>query len=86
MLAALVSCRSSAPRQGQRVACRCTYLTDYDDTATVDVDVCVPQGTAVDREAATCAGRSAHNHIDRCDCKPPSGPCDPGAADACANR
>jgi hypothetical protein len=79
-------CKPSAARKGHRVACSCTYLTDYDDTARVDVDACLPVGEPVEKEAAVCAGQSAHNHIDKCTCGPPSGPCDPAAADACKNR
>ncbi len=83
---ALVGCTSSAPRTGQRVSCHCSYLTDYDDTAKVDVEVCVPTGRDTTKEASVCAMQSAHNHIDRCDCQAASGPCDPSATGACVNR
>ena len=83
----LVGCSSSrAPRPGQRVTCHCTYLTDFDDLARVDVDVCVGEGCETSKEASVCAMQSAHNSIDRCDCQPPAGPCDPAAPGACVNR
>jgi hypothetical protein len=71
---------------GVKVRCSCTYLTDFDDTATVGVDVCVPKGAEIEREAGQCALQSAHNHIDRCECGAPSGPCDARARDACTNH
>lgn len=86
-LAALAACkRSEPPRRGQQVTCTCTYLTDFDDTARIDVDVCIPDGLDHLREAAHCALQSAHNHIDQCTCQPPTGPCDPSAPRACVNR
>jgi hypothetical protein len=78
--------RAEPPRKGHLISCTCTYLTDFDDTARIDVDVCVPDGLDHRREAAHCALQSAHNHIDGCACKPPAGPCDPSAPDACVNR
>ena len=86
-VSALGGCSSrAAPRSGQRVSCHCSYLTDYDDTARVDVEVCVADGHDTTREASVCAMQSAHIHIDLCDCKPPTGPCDPAAPGACVNR
>jgi hypothetical protein len=76
----------AGPLPGDRVRCSCTYLTDYDDTATVGVEVCVPKGADLDREASQCALGSAHNHIDRCECGRPSGPCDARGPDACTNH
>lgn len=86
LFALALGCGKSAPRQGERVVCSCTYLTDFDDTATVGVDVCVARGRDVQAEASHCATQSAHNHVDQCACKPPSGPCDPDARDACQNH
>jgi hypothetical protein len=78
--------RAEPPRQGRMVSCTCTYLTDFDDTARIDVDVCVPDNLDHKKEAAHCALQSAHNHLDECSCKPPGGPCDPSAPGACVNR
>lgn len=83
---ALCACGKSAPRTGKRATCTCTYLTDFDDTARVDVDVCVEDGREVDAEARKCAANSAHNHIDKCDCKQSGEACDPGVRNACTNR
>lgn len=78
--------RDTSPKQGRSVSCRCTYLTDFDDTATIDVETCVEEGRDPQREAAFCALQSAHNHIDQCTCQPLQGPCDPSAVNACINR
>ncbi|MCS6902090.1 MAG: hypothetical protein RMJ98_20930 [Myxococcales bacterium] len=78
--------RAEPPRKGHLVTCTCTYLTDFDDTARIDVEVCVPEGLDHQREAAHCALQSAHNHIDGCACKPPGTSCDPSAPNACINR
>lgn len=76
-------CGKPKPEAGQKVACTCTFLTDFDDAARVDVDVCVGQGKDVTEAAKSCAARSAHNHVEGCQCKPPTGPCDAAARDAC---
>lgn len=78
--------RTEPPRQGHKISCTCTYLTDFDDTARIDVETCVPDGLDPQREAAHCALQSAHNHIDGCTCQPLAGPCDPSAPNACINR
>ncbi len=78
--------KPSSSRPGRRVVCTCSYLTDFDDTARVGVDVCVEEGRVVDAEARRCAASSAHNHIERCECGPPSAACDPRAKDACTNH
>jgi hypothetical protein len=82
----IAACRPSGPTEGSRVECTCTYLTDYDDQARVDVDVCVARGRETNREAAHCATESAHNHIDDCRCSAPGAACNPSAKDACKNR
>ncbi len=83
---ALSACGRSAPQPGRRVACECSYLTDFDDTARIDVEVCARDGRPVLDEARTCAGQAAHNHVERCDCKPPGAACDARDKDACAAR
>jgi len=88
LMAFLSGCKRSPepPRRGVQVTCTCTYLTDFDDTARIDVDVCIPENLDIKREAAHCALQSAHNHIDECSCQTPTGPCDPSAPQACVNR
>jgi len=83
---ALGACAKPAPAPGHRVGCRCTYLTDFDDTATVDVQVCARDGRPVLDEARACAGQAAHNHVERCECAAPGDPCDARASDACSAR
>ena len=85
---ALVACKRSAegPRPGSRALCTCTYLTDFDDTAHVDVDVCVEHGKDEKEAASFCALESAHNHIDGCSCRVGTQPCDARARDACKQR
>ena len=78
-----VGCGKAAPVAGQKVACTCTFLTDFDDPARVDVDLCLADGKPLEAEAKACAARTAHNHVEKCECKPPTGPCDAAAKDAC---
>ena len=84
--AATAGCARPGPQRGRRARCVCTYLTDFDDTARVEVDACVAQGREQRAEAAICAGQSAHNHVDVCACEPPGEACDPAGKDACQNR
>lgn len=79
----VIGCGKAKPEPGQKTACTCTFLTDYDDAARVDVDVCVGDGKDVVEVAKACAARSAHNHVESCQCKPKTGPCDAAARDAC---
>jgi hypothetical protein len=82
---ATVGCSKAPAAPGKRVACTCTFLTDFDDAARVDVDVCAANGKNVVDEAKACAARSAHNHVEGCVCQPPTSeaPCDASARDAC---
>lgn len=83
---ALAACAKPKPQPGRRVACKCSYLTDFDDTAKIDVEVCARDGRPVLDEARACAAQAAHNHVERCDCGPPGVACDARATDACAAR
>jgi hypothetical protein len=78
-------CSKAPSAPGKRVACTCTFLTDFDDAARVDVDVCAANGKPVIDEAKACAARSAHNHVESCVCQPPAteAACDASARDAC---
>lgn len=83
----LAACnRNQAPQPGARHDCTCTYLTDYDDTARVVVDTCIADGKKPEDEARYCAAESAHNHIDKCECKATAVRCDARAKDACQHR
>lgn len=80
---ALGACEKPKPEPGRRVACRCSYLTDFDDTAKIDVDVCARNGRPVLDEARDCAAQAAHNHVEKCECGAPGDTCDARAKDAC---
>ena len=80
------ACAKKEPRPGTRSLCTCSYLTDFDDTLQVDVDVCVADGKKVEQEAAYCAAQSAHNHVDKCSCRPSQTKCDASAKDACVPK
>lgn len=84
-LLAATGCGQAKAEPGTKIACTCTFLTDYDDAARVDVDVCVGEGKDVQAAAKACAARSAHNHVEGCQCKTPAAksPCDAAAKDAC---
>jgi hypothetical protein len=87
LLVVLAACnQTKAPQPGARHECTCTYLTDYDDTAHVAIDACIADGKKVDDEARYCAAESAHNHIDKCECKATGVRCDARAKDACKQR
>ena len=87
LTAVMSACKSAPqPAPGTRARCECHYLTDFDDTATVAVDVCAANDKPLLEEAAACAMHSAHNHIDTCTCRPPGAACDARAADACVDR
>lgn len=90
LASSVIGCGKTVSAPGKRVACTCTFLTDFDDAARVDVDVCVANGKNVVEEAKACAARSAHNHVEQCVCQPPAsgapgtdGSCDASARDAC---
>ena len=86
-LVLLVGCKDRAPpAAGVVTTCTCTYLTDFDDTARVDVEVCVAPGKSQDDEARRCAMQSAHNHIEQCTCTAGQVVCAVGTRDACKNR
>lgn len=86
LLALAGGCKPAAKTTGVRATCSCTYLTDFDDTAKIDLDFCAPDGREVEKEATYCAAESAHNHIDRCTCTKTKDVCDPKAKDACRTR
>lgn len=83
VLVSTVACGKPERQPGKQLSCVCTFLTDYDDAARVDVDVCVADGKSIADEAKACASRTAHNHVEGCKCGSPKGPCDAGAKDAC---
>ena len=58
------------------VACTCPYLTDFDDVAKHQLEVCVPAGTKPEEAAYGCASQLTHGPAEPCTCAPPTGPCD----------
>lgn len=86
VLALAAGCEKPKPEPGQRVTCRCSYLTDFDDTAKIDVEVCARPKRPVLDEALQCAAQAAHNHVEKCECSAPADACDVQAKDACRTK
>lgn len=86
-LVALGACRRTpGESSGRRHGCLCTYLTDFDDSARIEIDVCVPASKPTLEVAATCASDASRNPAESCTCGPPGEACDPSAPGACRNR
>lgn len=86
-LAAAAGCRRPAEGStGRMHTCLCSYLTDFDDTARIEVDLCVPASKAATEAAAGCASELSRNYAETCSCGPPREACVPGAPGACRNR
>jgi hypothetical protein len=84
MVVLLPACKSKKPAVGHRIQCHCVYLTDFDDDAHVQVDVCARAGKDYVEEAKMCAMQAAHNYISKCDCKQPASKvCNPDLREAC---
>lgn len=60
-----------------RFSCRCTFLTDTDDTSEQRVEVCATATKEACYEAEGCAQSAAPAPIQACQCEPLSGsePC-----------
>ena len=76
--------KSGAPKPGHWVACTCPYLTDYDDVAKHQLEVCVAEGVKPEEAAYGCASKLTHGPAEACTCGPPKGPCE--SADACKSK
>ncbi|MBI5535319.1 MAG: hypothetical protein HY898_21505 [Deltaproteobacteria bacterium] len=76
LLASLSACGRSTPQPGEWIHCTCPYLTDYDDRAMHQVQVCTPNRQAAPKLAAECASRHQPGHFDPCQCGESKGPCD----------
>jgi len=74
--ALLAACDRGRARAGQWFPCTCPYLTDFDDRAKHEVEVCVPTEQAAPAAAAECASRAQPAHFDPCQCRAAKGPCD----------
>jgi hypothetical protein len=60
---------SCSKERGQEYACKCTFLTDFDDGSSIDVDVCSPTPERLDGFARGCAQQAAPAPIEACTCK-----------------
>ena len=71
-------CRGNEPSLS-RFACRCTFLTDTDDTSEQRVEVCAAAVEAAQSEAEGCAQSAAPAPIQGCRCESRSStqPCPP---------
>lgn len=71
-----LGCSRDQPRAGQWVPCTCPYLTDYDDVAKHELQVCVPPGQDAKKMAYDCASKLTHGPAEACTCQAPAGACD----------
>lgn len=77
LLSGWAGCKRDQPQQqGKWASCTCPYLTDYDQVATHNLEVCVPEGVKPEQAAYNCAGKLTHGPAEPCTCKEPSGACD----------
>ena len=60
-----------------RFSCRCSFLTDTDDTSELRVEVCARDNASADNEAVGCAQTGAPATVQGCRCDAMSGaqPC-----------
>ncbi len=74
----LIGC---SKEQGHMYACKCTFLTDFDDGSSIDVDVCSPSYERLDGFVRGCAQQAAPAPIEACLCgtEHSSVPCDVGS-------
>ncbi len=75
LLLLVASCSRSQASQGKWTSCSCPYLTDFDDRATHNVEVCSPSPEKAPALAVQCAERLAHGHVDACTCAAPTTDC-----------
>lgn len=66
---ALVIIASCSKERGHEYECKCTFLTDFDDASSIDVDVCSPTPERLDGFARGCAQQAAPAPIEACTCK-----------------
>lgn len=76
--------KSEAPRSGHWATCTCPYLTDYDDLAKHELEVCVPQGTKPEEAAYGCATKLTHGPAEACTCGPLGASCE--SVEACKSK
>lgn len=55
--------------RGQDYVCKCTFLTDFDDGSSIDINVCSPTLERLDAFARGCAQQAAPAPVEACTCK-----------------
>jgi len=66
--ALVATAASCSKEQGHDYACKCTFLTDFDDGSSIDIDVCSPSLERLDGFARGCAQAAAPAPIEACTC------------------
>ncbi len=81
VLAACVVWIGCSKEPGHTYACKCTFLTDFDDGSSIEVDVCSPSYERLDGFARGCAQQAAPAPIEACTCKsePSTASCEAGS-------
>ncbi|MGK4005999.1 hypothetical protein WMF31_25500 [Sorangium sp. So ce1036] len=82
LLYALLS-HACRPEQGAPYLCNCTFVTDFDDDAKLDVEVCSPSDARAEGFGRGCAQTHAPGPVSECTCRRAPGP---GSCDVRACR
>lgn len=69
LVAVLVGVTSCSKEQGDDYTCKCTFLTDFDDGSSIDINVCSPSIERLDGFARGCAHAAAPAPVEACTCK-----------------
>ncbi|MGK3964788.1 hypothetical protein WMF38_11525 [Sorangium sp. So ce118] len=77
LLCALLSC-ACRPEQGTLYDCSCTFVTDFDDDAKLEVEICAPSEDRAEGVGRGCAQTHAPGPVSGCACRssPGRGPCE----------
>lgn len=70
MAAALALASSGCREQGSYYRCTCSFLTDYDDAASLSVAACSPSRELASSIGRGCAQSSAPAPVQSCACEP----------------
>jgi hypothetical protein len=69
LLCAFAFATGCKEERGSTYACRCSFLTDFDDGSTQEVTVCAPSDERAPDFARGCAQAGAPAPVERCSCQ-----------------
>ncbi|WP_438019626.1 hypothetical protein WMF18_11375 [Sorangium sp. So ce315] len=68
LLFAVLSC-ACRPEQGAPYECNCIFVTDFDDDAKLDVEICAPSEARAEGLGRGCAQTHAPGPVSECSCR-----------------